>query len=258
MNRWLGIREAQAISAVDRTTLYRNIRSGRLPAVREGRGWRLDAEHFMAWLNQRARRRSGGRLSAHLAAPPLQRALPVTCAQAVQDVVAESLDVTLITTDLNGQPMTQFSNPRAFLAMLLQHPQVLAAYMHTWQALANAPALEPVWHEGADGLLCARGLIRYGSALLGMVIALEVAPAGWPPKEARQRELAQALGVPVDVFLAAAHDVHYLSDAQRTRVLHAVQRLADAFSHMVLVNAANQQRRPSSAAHTPNAQAKQE
>lgn len=243
MNRWLGIREAQAISAVDRTTLYRNIRSGRLLAVREGRGWRLDAEHFMAWLNQRSRHRSANRFGAHLAAPPLQRALPITCAQAVQDVVAEALEVTLITADLNGQPVTQFSNPRAFLAMVLQCPQALAAHMHAWQSLANVPALEPAWHEGPDGLLCTRGLIRYGNALLGMVIALGIAPPAWPPDESRQRELAQLLGVPAEVFLATAHDVHYLNEAHRKRVLHAVQRLADAFSHMVLINVANQQQR---------------
>ena len=42
-------------------------------------------------------------------------------------------------------------------------------------------ALEPKFSLSEMGLLCARGLIRVGSELKGMVVIGGIAPDNWPP-----------------------------------------------------------------------------
>ncbi|MGQ9491741.1 MAG: helix-turn-helix domain-containing protein [Anaerolineae bacterium] len=127
MTDLLTTRQVQTLLRVDRTTIYRMVEGGQLPAIRVGKQWRFARAEIERWL-QAARARQvqfqadvSGTLAANTAPAAdddLRAMLPVTCAQLIQDVFAEMLGVMIIVTDMQGRPITQVSNPCGFFAKL--------------------------------------------------------------------------------------------------------------------------------------------
>jgi excisionase family DNA binding protein len=232
--------QVQNLLHVDRTTIYRMIEDGRLPAIRVGKQWRFPKEDLDRWLQALglpaptdARPAAPGPATSPSAVAPLSDILPLTCAQLIQDTFAEMLGCTLVITDMQGQPVTQVSNPSGFFLAATQHTGGgWAACMRTWQQLAGSVALEPRFVTSELGLLSARGLIRQGSELKGLVIAGCIAPEIWPPSSDQIAAMAQQLGAEPAYLEANCGAVFYLDKAQRERVLRFLQRIADVFSHM--------------------------
>jgi len=238
----LTTKQVQTLLRVDRTTIYRMVESGALPAVRVGKQWRFARHEIERWL-QEARAQRVREQAAAPEGPPASReaetdglrsALPVGCAQLIQDMFAEMLGVMAIMTDMQGQPVTQVSNPCGFFAALVEkNPEVLAHCVETWQQLAGDPSLAPRFSRSEMDLLCARGVIRAGIALKGMVVIGGIAPDTWPPGEERLAEMAESLGVPADELKANVDAVYHLDRNAQARALQYVQRIADIFSHMI-------------------------
>ena len=90
--------------------------------------------------------------------------------------------------------------------------------------------LEPRFTPNKIGLLGARGLVRIGSELKGMVIIGGIAPVDWPPHPDR---IATRFDLPTEVIAPHLNDVFYLGPAQQTLVLSQVQRIADILAHIV-------------------------
>src|SRR5512136_748775 len=133
MSDMLTAKEMQDLLQVDRSTIYRMAEAGRLPAIKVGKQWRFPGDQVEIWLKSQAAvpvgfppLTNGGADLALLtrdfaalvqdAAPardfaPLTRdfasTLPLDCVQLIQDAFAETLGVTLITADLEGQPITR-------------------------------------------------------------------------------------------------------------------------------------------------------
>lgn len=233
--------QVQDLLRVDRTTIYRMIEDGRLPAIRVGKQWRFPKEDLDRWLQTQGapastdiprpgvpKQAGAAPVTAHLS-----EILPLTCAQLIQDTFAEMLGCTLVITDMQGQPVTQVSNPSGFFLAATEHtPGGWAACTRTWQKLAGSVSLEPRFIASELGLLCGRGLIRQGSELKGLVVAGCIAPDNWPPSSEQIATLAQQLGAEPAYLESNCGAVFHLDRAGRERVLRFLQRMADVFSHM--------------------------
>lgn len=244
MTDLLTTRQVQALLKVDRTTIYRMVEGGQLPAIRVGKQWRFARGEVERWLH-------GGHTHAApspVTLPPgdaapditgrdtrdLESLLPLVCVQLIQDTFAEMLGVMLLVTDMNGRPVTQISNPCGFFAALAeQNPRLTEECIRTWQQLAGDPALEPKFSTSELGLLYARGVIRVGAELKGMVVLGGIAPNVWPPSEAQIAAMAQALDLDPAFVQAQIHAVYWLDRAAQARALRFVQRIADIFAHIV-------------------------
>ncbi len=232
--------QVQDLLRVDRTTIYRMIEDGRLPAIRVGKQWRFPRQDLERWLQAQAgtANPTAGRPAPNLpaAAPsssPLAQILPLACSQLIQDAFAEMLGCMLVITDMDGQPVTEVSNPSGYFVAATQHTSGgSVACLRTWQSLAGSVSLEPRYIPSELGLLCARGLIRQGSELKGMVIAGCIAPDNWPPTAEHLAGLAQQLGTEPAYLEANCGAVYHLDKSQRERVLRFLQRVGDVFSHM--------------------------
>ncbi|HEX9118415.1 MAG TPA: PocR ligand-binding domain-containing protein, partial [Anaerolineae bacterium] len=127
----------------------------------------------------------------------------------------------------------EVSNPSGFFVAATQHTSGgNVACLRTWQSLAGSLSLEPKYIAGELGLLCARGLIRQGSELKGMVIAGCIAPDNWPPTGEQLSSIAVQLDTEPTFLEANCSAVYHLDRLQRERVLRFLQRIADVFSHM--------------------------
>ncbi|WP_240550138.1 PocR ligand-binding domain-containing protein [Candidatus Roseilinea sp. NK_OTU-006] len=238
MTGLLTTHQVQDLLKVDRTTIYRMVEAGRLPAIRVGKQWRFEADEVERWLHERA---TLAPLERRLRAPDepapdgLRALLPLECAQMIQDAFAEALDVMMVTTDMDGQPITQVSHPCGFFIALMQDANAVEHCVGTWKQLAAAPAIEPRPSPSEIGLLCARGLIRVGNALKGMVLVGGIAPERWPPSDDRLSELARTFGADEARVKASTKGVYRLDHERLARVLRGVQRVADIFSHIAMI-----------------------
>jgi hypothetical protein len=144
------------------------------------------------------------------------------------------LGVTIVITDLQGRPVTQISNPCGFFEALMSgNPDGWQHCVRTWQQMAGQVALEPKFALNEMGLMCARGLIRAGTQLEGMVVVGGIAPENWPPSAAQIAALAGLFGVETGSVTASCDAVFRMDPASQERALRFVQRMADVFSQMI-------------------------
>lgn len=244
----LTTRQVQEMLQVDRTTIYRFVESGQLPAVRVGKQWRFAQADIDRLLHKSPAAEGPGRMTSAVSPvqPPytsaaagnhhpagLAELLPLACAQMIQDTFAEALGVMMVITDMAGQPVTQVSHACGLYRAIIQDPEGVAHCIHTWQQLAGAPTLQPKFSASELGLLCARGLIRAGNELKGMVFIGGIAPSPWPPTLPEVNALAASLDVDPGFIEANVNEVYHLDRAAQERALEFVQRIADVYSHIL-------------------------
>ncbi len=235
----LDARTVRETLKIDRSTVYRMAEDGRLPAIKVGRQWRFPAAAFEQWLQAQG---SGASVNPFSPSPFLPFAsttpslgdlLPPTSVQLIQDTFAESIGAMAIITDMAGRPVTRLSNPCGLFAALADVDDLMELCVAHWQRLAGTIDLEPRFTEGSLGLLCARGFIRAGTELKGMVFVGGFAPDGWPPSAARLSEMAAELRVPVARLAPHVGEVYQLLPADRQRTLSLIQRVANIVSHWI-------------------------
>ncbi len=220
------------------------VEGGQLPAIRVGKQWRFARDEVERWL-QTSRTQALRPSTALPAASPgrsldaridhdLRTLLPLACVQLIQDTFAEMLGVMVLITDMRGQPITQVSNPCGFFgALVAKNPRILEHCVRTWHYLAGDPALAPRFSTSELDLLCARGVIRVGTELKGMVVLGGIAPEAWPPSAERVSAMAQALDVDPAYVQANIDAVYRLDGAAQGLALRFVQRIADIISHVI-------------------------
>ena len=235
----LTTRQVQDLLQVDRTTIYRMVEAGQLPALRVGKQWRFPRAEVERWLRGQASGGSGllepaGQTPASQPEPTgdLASLLPLTCVQLVQDTFADVLGVMLVITDMQGLCVTRVSHPCGLFLAAHHDAEGAARCAHTYQQLAASVALEPRFVSSELGLLCTRGLIRVGHELKGLLVAGGIAPDVWPPEPAQLAALAQDLGLEPAALAAHIDEVYRLDRADRDQVLRFVQRIADILSHI--------------------------
>ena len=231
MADFLTTRQLQELLQVDRTTIYRMADAGRVPALKVGNQWRFPSQKVYEWLETQAPSTEATTAREQPAAD-LRDLLPIDCVQLIQDTVADLLGVMVVITDLCGRPVTRPSNEfglfRAVEAATDQN-----RCLELWAQLGRIPSLEPAWIESHLGLLCARGLIRAGAELRGMVVVGGVAPQDWPPPASQIDQIAADLAVDSTLIRSHAGEVFRMTVDEQTRALSFVQRTADIVTHII-------------------------
>jgi len=224
----LTTRDVQRLIKVDRSTIYRMAESGRIPAVKVGRQWRFPASRLRDWLHN-----GGGTLpGSRPAAGELPALAGSGAVQAVADLLAESTGTMVVVTDLAGMLLAEVARPCGLFRALHAYPGVMEHCVRGWEQMAAGLDLAPRWQPTPLGFLCARSLFRVGDRLGGMVLAGGVAPETWPPPPTESRQLAEALGVPWDLFHEHLAEVYRLAEEPRDRVLRLLPRVATLVSYL--------------------------
>ena len=247
MGDLLTTNQVQQLLQVDRTTIYRMVDSGQLPAIRVGKQWRFSRSDIDHWLQTQSvlaapAKADGAGMPPPAVYPPsvaitngtlsLKELLPFSCVQLIQDAFADILGVMLVITDMQGHPLTQISNPCGFYTTLTQDPEAIAHCIHLWQEMAADPAISPRFMPNEMGLLCARGLVRVQSEIKGMVVIGGIAPDAWPPTAEQVKCLAEKFAQDSATVAANVDAVYRLDKLAQEKALRSVQRIADIFSHI--------------------------
>jgi excisionase family DNA binding protein len=242
----LTTREVQDLLHVDRTTVYRMVESGQIPAMRVGKQWRFAPSDLERWLRGQAAHGAAQSPSQPGLAPVpsifgtaskpdacLSDLLPISCVQMIQDAFADALGVMIVVTDMDGRPVTRVSNSCGLYDTVMESGEAVARCIQHWQQMAGALTLEPKFAPSDLGLLCARGLIRMGNELKGMVFLGGIAPDDWPPDDNEIVAIAEHFGLEPMQVQSKIGAVHRLDSRDRDRALGFVQRIADICSHVL-------------------------
>jgi excisionase family DNA binding protein len=229
----LTAKDIQDLLQVDRSTVYRMAEAGRLPAVKVGKQWRFPGNLVEHWLQ------------SQVATPPLPvqaqlypehdnlaELLPLSCVQLILDTYADALEVMMVVTDMAGNPITQVSHPCGLFKALERIADAVQKCTEHWRTLAETINLEPQFHPSHLGLLGARGLIRVGSELKGMVVVGGIAPEAWPPTCFQIQAMATEFKVKPERISPYLSEVFFLNQAEQTRLLSFTQRIANIVAHI--------------------------
>jgi excisionase family DNA binding protein len=238
MTELLTTNQVQELLSVDRTTIYRMAQGGQLPALRVGKQWRFDRVEIDRWLRLQAASGVTPGATAPTPAPAsaqsaLADLLPLASVQLIQDAFADVLGVMMVVTDMEGQPVTRVSNPCGLYETVIGNAEAATRCIQGWQRMAGELTLEPKFAPSELGLLCARGLIRSGNELKGMVFLGGIAPEEWPPSPEKVDAIALHYGLEPECVRRSVQAVHRLEKPDRERALSFVQRMADICSHLL-------------------------
>lgn len=215
---------------IDRTTIYRMLKDGRLHGVKVGSQWRFHAMEINALLD-------GSTLTDEQAAhqvtsPHHVEPSSVACLQAVQDVSAETVGVGAIITDHDGFPISTISNSCEFCNLIRSTDSGRQACINSWYALSQQTAVNPEFTTCHAGLQCARAQIKVNDETTSIAVAGQFYTT--MPETAVQQQyikkLADTHGLSATALTKSLRDVPIFSPAKQENLINWLQKLADTFS----------------------------
>lgn len=229
MEDLLTTRQVQELLQVDRTTIYRMRKDGRLSGVRVGQQWRFPRQEVDQLLG----------LSPQPSTTPKQAVspreiLPLNCVQSVQDVCAEIAEIGAVTTDLNGNALTRISNCGAFCRLILNSESGRRACQESWRKLVQGNNEQLRFVTCHAGLQYAHARIELNGENSAMIIAGQfyTTPHQQAARDPEIRELAAVHQVDADALVDASRELVFLDDRKKQEITRWLNKVAQAFEQI--------------------------
>lgn len=233
MNDLLTTKQLKDLLRVDRITIYRMLKDGRLRGFKVGGQWRFSQREIEAWLldhqTHQGLRNTPQSASASSSVSP--HTLPMSCIKAIQTVCAEAMEIAVVTSDLAGVPFSGVSNSCDFCSLILATEAGRSRCADSWRLRTDGQ-----FHACHAGLLCVSSPIAVGGQRVALsaacqFVSLEPVRAE-PLWQSRLPELATDLGLAVADLEAAGGSVRVLGETELLRVRRLLRRIADTFSEI--------------------------
>ena len=224
MENLLTAKQVQELLNVDRTTIYRMLKDGRLTGVKVGQHWRFSAREVNEILDGVTR---VGEPETSLP----ENALPLHCIQPVQDVFAEIAEVGSVTTNKNGTPLTHISNSCDFCKLILGSDQGRAACTESWRKLVDQRDASPEFVTCHAGLQYARARIEVRDELLAILVAGQFYVQKPDAEEEGKRieMLAKKYNISKDLLTQASKQISVLNERNTKQISGWLERVAHTF-----------------------------
>lgn len=228
MEALLSAKQVQELLNVDRTTIYRMLKDGRLTGVKVGQHWRFSSREVTDLLS------SGGIRVAEAGLPTVENVLPLHCMQPVQDVFAEIANVGAVTADKEGNPLTRISNPCDFCKLIMGSAEGRQSCMASWRKLVEQKDSAPEFTTCHAGLQYARARIEVGGELIAIQVAGQFYVQKPDPTDENERLLALARKYDIDEGLLkqAAEQISVLDDQKISQLTGWLERVAHTFEQI--------------------------
>jgi excisionase family DNA binding protein len=223
----LTARQVQELLHVDRTTIYRMLKDGRLTGVKVGQRWRFSAYEVDDLL-------SGVTHQDNEITPVNENILPLHCMQPVQDVFAEIAEVSSVTTNHKGQPLTRISNACDFCKLIMGSEDGRQACIESWRTLAQQKDQLPGFTSCHAGLQYARARIEVGGELIAILVAGQFYVHNPEPEEEEERlqSLAEKYHIDEDLLTQAARQISVLDAPKIPQIRGWLERVAKTFEQI--------------------------
>ncbi|MCP4725481.1 MAG: helix-turn-helix domain-containing protein [bacterium] len=134
MDNLLTTKQVLDILNIDRTTVYRMLKDGRLLGVKIGKQWRFSNESVERLVSGTSSVRESE--TAQPAQQPVD-ILQLHCLQPIQDVFAEIAEVGSVTTNVAGFPISNLSNCNDFCKLILNSEAGRKGCVKSWHKLTS-------------------------------------------------------------------------------------------------------------------------
>lgn len=224
MSELLTTHQVQEELQIDRTTIYRMLKDGRLEGVKIGRQWRFPRSEVDALLGLEPAAAVEAKEDIALSL----EALPIHCVQAIQDVSAETVEVGAITTDSSGCPITEISNSCTFCDLILSTETGREACIGSWSKLSRQHESAPMFVTCHAGFQYARARIDLNDDPSAMLIAGQffISQADQDAQLDLIEGLARTHGLDADELHEAANVDRVLSPERQQKIATWLERLA--------------------------------
>lgn len=227
MHDLLTAREVQELLKLDRTTIYRMLKDGRLEGVKIGQQWRFVRQEVEAIL-------SVTHMSQGEFVQQTSDILPLHCIQPIQNIFAEIANVTAVTVTPDGEPLTEISNPSHLYTLLTSHDSSQQAYRECWQRLASR------FEVSTDFVACFAGLHAISTPVIldGAVVAVLIAEQFYAdPPDANDvsqhvEHLANTYQINSRELSTAMQSMPVLDSNKRLQFGSWLRRVAETFEHI--------------------------
>ena len=227
MENLLTAKQLQELLKVDRTTIYRMSKDGRLSGVKVGQQWRFPSADVDALI-------SGKRNQEDLSPDDFFEALPIHCLQPIQDVFAEISEVGSVVTDKEGIPLTRISNSCDFCKLILGSTEGRENCFSSWKEVAEHGGDVPKFFKCHAGLQYAQGHIvverETVASLIGGQFYVETPDV--EEERVRVRDLAEKYGISPALLEQAARDIRVCEKDRQKQLGIWLQRIADTFGEI--------------------------
>ncbi len=228
MDELLTTKQVLNLLKVDRTTIYRMLKDGRLTGIKVGQQWRFPRPEVEALLSGAPPQKTEPAVTPAIT----PEALPISCLQSVQDVSAETMDVGAIVTDPNGLPLTEISNSSRFCNLILSTESGRQACIASWRKLSRQHETQPQFVTCHAGCHYARARMEVNDQPFGMLVTGQffITPPDPDTYQRRIQALAQKHGLNEGELAEAAKELRVLSQKKQEKIHPWLQKLADTFS----------------------------
>jgi len=225
----LTTKQVQDLLNVDRTTIYRMLKDGRLTGIKVGHHWRFpvsEVENLLSGSlvpNQEAQERAA-----------TLDVLPLHTVQPIQDVFSEITQVGSVTADIHGNPLTQISHTCDFCKLIQQDKDGYQGCIQSWRKLAQQKEDAPEFVACHAGLEYARARIEVNGELLAILVVGQFYVSEPKPEEedARLQALAQKYHLDIDLLKNAAQKIPVLDTRTMQRISGWLERVAHTFEQI--------------------------
>ncbi len=226
----LTTKELQELLKVDRTTVYRMLKDGRLTGIKIGEQWRFPREEINTLL-------AGTPPAEPTQAVPHSlstHSLPLHCVQHIQNVFADVAGVGSVTTAATGEPLSEMSNSCRFCNLILASESGRQACIASWAKLAEQSEYAPRFTPCHAGLQYARARIEINGRLEAMLIAgqFHAESPSVDEETARIQRLAAAYGLDPEALAEAAREIGVLDEYKQARLSTWLQSVAHTFEEI--------------------------
>jgi excisionase family DNA binding protein len=227
MESLLSVRQVRDLLQVDRTTIYRMLKDGRLNGIKIGRHWRFYPSDLDELLS------GAKRMSKDEVYAPAE-ILPLHCMQPVQDVFAEIAEIGSITADREGQPLTKISNSCDFCKLILGSKKGRQACIDSWKELALQKDSTPEFTSCHAGLQHARARIEVGGSLVAIQIIGQfyLSERDQEKQDERIQALAEKYRIDKNSLVQAAQKISVLDSRKKAQISGWLGRVAQTFEQI--------------------------
>ncbi len=228
MANLLTAKQVQELLNIDRTTIYRMLKDGRLAGIKVGNQWRFPAGEIDLLI-------SGDKTAAREVSPDdFFESLPLHCMQPMQDVFAEIAGVGSVITDMDGLPLTRISHSCDFCKLILGSTEGRKQCFASWKDVADQSKEDPGFVQCHAGLYYASGDIQAEGEVVASLVAGQFYEKEPDPEEEskRVRELAEKYEISPDLLAQAVRDILVCEPSKQKRLGSWLQRIADTFGEI--------------------------
>jgi excisionase family DNA binding protein len=227
MDNLLTAKQVQDLLNIDRTTIYRMLKDGRLAGVKVGQNWRFSAREVNDLLAGTMRVNEPESLA------PVD-ALPLHCIQPIQDVFAEIAKVGAVTTDKEGNALTRISNSCDFCKLIMGSDEGRMACNASWKKLVDQEKNSPEFTTCHAGLQYARARIEVRGELIAILIAGQfyVEEPDAAEEEQRIEALSQKYRISKDLLAQASKQISTLDDQKIHQISGWLERVSGTFEQI--------------------------